>query len=84
MKKTLESRIAEIESRNARVQNDKAWETSFTRKATIALMTYFIIGFYIGFLGNEFWYLHALVPTCGYLLSTLALPMMRNMWEQIK
>ncbi len=50
MKKTLESRIAEIESRNARVQNDKAWETSFTRKATIALMTYFIIGFYIGFL----------------------------------
>ncbi len=84
MKKTVESRLTEIESRNARVENDKAWETSWTRKLTIAIMTYFIIGLYIGFLWNEFWYLHALVPTCGYLLSTLALPMMRNMWEQIK
>lgn len=50
MKKTVESRIAEIESRNARVATDKAWETSFTRKASIAIMTYFIIGLYIGFL----------------------------------
>ena len=50
MKKTVESRLAEIESRNARVENDKAWETSWTRKLTIAIMTYFIIGFYIGFL----------------------------------
>lgn len=48
--KTLESRLAEIESRNARVENDKAWETSWTRKLTIAIMTYFIIGLYIGFL----------------------------------
>lgn len=52
MKKTnaLESRLAEIESRNVRVENDKAWETSWTRKLTIAIMTYFIIGLYIGFL----------------------------------
>ena len=48
--KTLESRLAEIESRNARVENDKAWETSWTRKISIAIMTYFIIGLYIGFL----------------------------------
>ncbi len=35
-------------------------------------------------LGVENWYFHALVPTCGYFLSTLALPVIRNMWEQIK
>lgn len=82
--KSLESRIAEIESRNARVENDKTWETSFTRKVSILLMTYSILGIYMILLGIENWYLHALVPTCGYFLSTLALPVIRNMWEQIK
>ncbi|MBP7823449.1 hypothetical protein KA050_03800 [Candidatus Gracilibacteria bacterium] len=84
MKKTVESRLAEIESRNARVENDKAWETSWTRKISILFMTYMILGIYMELLGVENWYLHALVPTCGYFLSTLALPVIRNMWEQIK
>ncbi len=43
MKKTVESRLAEIESRNARVENDKAWETSWTRKISILFMTYMIL-----------------------------------------
>lgn len=47
-------------------------------------MTYLILGIYMILLGIENWYLHALVPTCGYFLSTLALPVIRNMWEQIK
>lgn len=80
----LESRITEIESRNARVENDKAWEISWTRKIAILFMTYAILGIYMELLGIEKWYLHALVPTCGYFLSTLALPVIRNMWEQIK
>ena len=46
----LESRLAEIESRNARVENDKAWETSWTFKLTIAIMTYLILGIYMMFL----------------------------------
>jgi len=82
--KSLESRLAEIESRNARVENDKAWETSWTRKISILFMTYMILWIYMEMLGVENWYLHALVPTCGYFLSTLALPVIRNMWEKIK
>ncbi len=39
----LESRLSAIESRNARVENDKAWETSLTRKISILLMTYVIL-----------------------------------------
>jgi hypothetical protein len=80
----LESRLSAIESRNARVENDKAWETSLTRKISILFMTYVILWIYMNVLGVENWYLHALVPTCGYFLSTLALPVIRNMWEQIK
>ncbi len=80
----IESRISAIESRNARVESDKAWETSFTRRVSILLMTYGILSIYMKLLGIENWYLHALVPTCGYLLSTLALPFIRNMWEKNK
>lgn len=61
---TTESRITEIESRNARVEKDKAWETSMTRKVSILMMTYGILGIYMYLLGVENWYLHALVPTC--------------------
>lgn len=78
----LESRISAIESRNARVASDKAWETSFTRRVSILLMTYAILSLYMRFLGIELWYLHALVPTCGYFLSTLALPVIRKIWEK--
>lgn len=80
----LESRISAIESRNVRVATDKAWETSFTRRISIIVMTYCILGLYMKLLGIENWYFHALVPTCGYFLSMLALPVIRNMWEQIK
>ncbi len=61
---TIESRITEIESRNVRVEKDKAWETSITRKVSILMMTYGILGIYMNLLGVENWYFHALVPTC--------------------
>jgi len=80
----IESRISAIESRNIRVASDKAWETSWTRKIFILLMTYIILGIYMKLLGVDAWYFHALVPTSGYFLSTLALPVIRNIWERIK
>ena len=43
----LESRISAIESRNSRVELDKQWEISFTRKLAILLMTYAILGLYM-------------------------------------
>ncbi len=80
----LESRISAIEDRNIRVTSDKAWETSWTRKISILLMTYVILGIYMKLLGVDKWYLHALVPTSGYFLSTLALPIIRTVWQGMK
>jgi hypothetical protein len=79
---SLESRIIALESRNARVETDKKWETSVTRKVSILMMTYCILGSYMYFLGVEKWYLNALVPTCGFFLSTLALPIVRKVWNK--
>lgn len=80
---SLEDRISAIETRNARVAIDKAWETSTTRRVSIALITYIcasIIFIYI--IPATEWYLAALVPVMGYTLSTLGLPQIRKIWER--
>ena len=36
----LEKEIKQIKDRNKRVELDKSWETSWTRKLTIMILTY--------------------------------------------
>lgn len=45
--KVLEERINKIEERNARVEGDKAWETSNLRKILIIILTYIFLLYYI-------------------------------------
>ena len=74
--------IKALEERNAKVQADKAWETSFFRKASILLITYFLAVLVMYIIGiQKFWY-NALIPTLGYFLSTLTLPLLKKMWIQ--
>lgn len=42
----LKKEIEQIEKRNKRVEIDKAWETSFTRRVCIMLLTYIIVIIY--------------------------------------
>lgn len=72
--------IEGIKARNTRVEADKAWETSYTRRIAIALGTYVIIGAYLDYLGVAQAWLHALVPPMAYVLSTLSLPIIKTMW----
>lgn len=73
-----------IKTRNKQVEADKAWETSKTRKIFIATITYIIASYYMRTLGIGDYYLHALVPTGGYLLSTLTLPIIRKIWQRFQ
>ncbi len=72
--------LERIAQRNTRVEVDKAWEISWTRRGIIALWTYVIIGGYLMYLGIETPWLHALVPVIAYLLSTMSLPFFKRMW----
>lgn len=72
--------IDAIQQRNARVEADKAWETSWTRKIIITSLTYIVVMTYLTALGMERVYLHALVPAGGYFLSTLSLPFFKQYW----
>jgi|GEM_PF-132197 len=75
-------RIALIEERNRRVELDKAWETSWTRRAAIAVLTYIVIVIMLVLINAENPWLGALVPVLGFLLSTLSLPFIKRLWAR--
>ena len=78
----LEKRIEAIEKRNKRVETDKAWETSWTRKICIIILTYIIVIIYSYFIRNyNNILLSSLVPVIGFTLSTLSLKLIRKLWE---
>jgi len=81
--KELRKEIEEIKSRNKRVELDKRWETSITRKICICVLTYMVVVIYsimISKISNIF--LSSLVPVIGFFLSTLSLKLIRKIWER--
>lgn len=81
--KDLEKEIVAIKARNKRVETDKAWETSWTRRLCIMVLTYAVVVLYsatISQVSNVF--LSSLVPVMGFLLSTLSLRLIRKAWEK--
>ncbi len=74
--------IEEILQRNTRVELDKAWETSKTRKGIIMFLTYLTAATFLKLIGNDAPLINALVPVGGYLLSTLSLPFIKSWWMQ--
>lgn len=76
----LEQRITKIEERNRKVEVDKAWETSWTRKVCIGIFTYLAIALYLKFIIGINPWINAIVPTIGFLLSTLSLPWFKSLW----
>lgn len=83
--KELEKEIQEIKKRNKRVEDNKTWETSFTRRMCICILTYIIVVIYSILINkiNNVW-LSSLVPVIGFILSTLSLKIVRNIWDKIR
>ena len=80
MTKTIEERLAIIGSRNARVEDDKAWETSWIRRISIMVLTYAVVSFYLRFVVHIDPWINALVPVIGFLLSTLTVSLLKKYW----
>lgn len=78
----IEEEIKNIQNRNRRVEIDKKWETSLTRRLCIMILTYIIIVIYSYLIrNNNNIFLSSIVPVIGYLLSTLSLKLIRKIWE---
>lgn len=76
----LEQRIQQIEDRNSRVESDKGWEKSWARRALLALFTYLAIGLYLGAIEISRPWINAIVPTIGFMISTLTMPFFKKIW----
>jgi peptidoglycan/LPS O-acetylase OafA/YrhL len=76
--------IQEIKERNTRVEKDKAWETSWSRRVLVILLTYVVavLFFFFAQLPNPF--LNAIVPTLGFVLSTASIPFFKKLWLKNK
>lgn len=81
----FEEKINKIEERNKRVERDKAWETSWTRKICIMVLTYLVVIVYSYLVRNyNNIFLSSLVPVIGFTLSTFSLTLVRKVWEKNK
>jgi len=76
----IKEEINQIKERNKRVEADKAWEISFTRKLVIAIMTYLLIVLFLWIIQVTKPWLNALVPAIAFILSTLTLPLFKDWW----
>ena len=79
----LTKEIEQIQERNKRVETDKAWETSWTRRICIMVLTYVVVVLYTFIISkvSNIW-LSSLVPVIGFTLSTLSLRLVRNIWSK--
>ena len=79
----IEEEINNIKERNKRVELDKKWETSLTRKIFIMVLTYIVFIIYSYLVRNyDNIFLSSLVPVIGFTLSTLSLKVVRKIWER--
>ena len=79
----IEQELENIKKRNKRGELDKSWETSWTRKICIMILTYLIVVIY-SYLIKQYdnILLSSLVPVIGFALSTLSLKYIRKIWER--
>lgn len=82
MQETLEQKISSILERNKKVEADKAWETSKTRRTIIAIATYLIVLYFLLAINAPNPYFNALIPAVAFILSTLSLPFIKNWWVE--
>ena len=76
----IKEEIEQIKATNKRVEADKAWETSWSRKIVVAILTYAVIVIFFYFADLPKPFINSIVPTTGFVLSTLTLTWFKKLW----
>lgn len=76
----LEKEIEKIKKRNRKVERDKAWETSWTRRIFIGVSTYIVVVVLFYAIGVAKPLLSAIVPAAAYVISTFSLGILKTWW----
>jgi hypothetical protein len=80
----IKRRLVTIEVRNARVELDKKWETSWARRLSVAVLTCAVTFLLLSLINDQRALLNTFIAFVGYLLSTLALGRIRIWWQKEK
>jgi hypothetical protein len=80
----IRKEVGELRARNVRVEREKAWETSWTRRLVITGMTWLGAWVWLLGLGVDHAALQALVPSGAYAVSTLSIPVLRRWWIRVR
>ena len=80
----LEERIQKIEARNQRVESDKDWEQSWTRRGLLVIFTYLGIALHLWAIDISRPWLNAVVPAVAFMLSTLTMQFFKKIWVRIQ
>ena len=72
--------LNEIKQRNQRVELDKAWEVSWTRKILVAILTYLVVALFLLMIKASQPFTTAIIPTIGFVLSTASLSFAKTVW----
>jgi len=76
----IQKQLNKIQQRNKKVELDKKWEQSITRKFIISIITYFVISLFLLYIKIEKPFINSIVPTIGFALSTLTLNIFKKLW----
>lgn len=76
----LEKEIEAIKLRNTKVEMSKNRETSWTRKVSIIVLTYLFVVLFSYSFGFDKPFISAIVPTMGFLLSTVSISIVKTFW----
>ena len=76
----IEKEIKKIKLRNKKVEADKAWETSWSRKVVIAILTYIVIVIFFLLAGLPEPFTNSLVAAVAFVLSTLTIGLLKKVW----
>lgn len=76
----LKKEVDLIKERNKRVERDKAWETSWARRISIAALTYIVVVLFFYFAGLQKPFVNSIIPALAFLLSTLTLDLFKKQW----
>ena len=82
----LEKELIKIKERNQRVELDKKWETSWTRKICIMILTYIVVIIYSYVIRNiDNIFLSSLVPVIRiYIIYIISKNSKKNLGKELK
>lgn len=69
-----------IKTRNKKVEANKAWETSWSRKILIAIITYILLVIFMHINEIDKPFINGLIPTFAFLISVSTLPYFKKLW----